>query len=72
MNFGSTIETTGAIAGVGGTGRLGITDRGLAETGSIVYIDVGQDQNPGDLFIVYRTPDLDHIRILRKRSAKLW
>ena len=61
MNFGSTIETTGVIAGVGGTSRLGITDRGLAETGSIVYIDVGQDQNvqPGDLFIVYRKPDLD-------------
>jgi hypothetical protein len=62
MNFGSTFETTGIIAGVGGTGRLGITDRGLAETGSIVYIDVGRDQNvnPGDLFIVYRAPDLDH------------
>ena len=27
-----------------------------------MYIDVGQDQNvkPGDLFIVYRTLDLDH------------
>ena len=36
MNFGSTIETTGIIGGVGGALRLGIADRGLAETGSIV------------------------------------
>ena len=62
MNFGSTIETTGIIAGVHNDVHLGYTDYGLAETGSIVYIDVGQDQNvkPGDLFLVYRTPDLDH------------
>jgi hypothetical protein len=62
MDFGSTIETTGVIPGVHEDVHLGFTDRGLGETGSIVYIDVGQDQNvkPGDLFIVYRTPDLDH------------
>jgi len=36
MNFGSTIETTEVIEGVGGSSRLGISYRGLAETGSIV------------------------------------
>src|SRR5262249_11790721 len=42
MNFGSTIETTGIVAGVHNDVHLGYTDYGLAETGSIVYINVGQ------------------------------
>jgi hypothetical protein len=62
MNFGSTFQTSHHIAGVGGNNRLGVTERGLAETGSIVYINVGEDLGvkPGDLFIVYRDLDIDH------------
>jgi hypothetical protein len=49
MNFGSTrwelLRVLGAPAG------WASRTAGFAETGSIVYIDVGQDQNvnPGDL-----------------------
>jgi hypothetical protein len=36
-------------------------ERGIASTGSIVYIDIGQDAavNPGDVFIVFREVELD-------------
>jgi len=61
LNFGSMFRMTGEIPGVRGNDRLGATERGIASAGSIVYIDLGQDQNvkPGDIFIVYRNVDFD-------------
>jgi hypothetical protein len=61
LNFGSTFRSSGIIPGVRGNDRLGVTDRGLAAAGAIVYIDLGQDQSvkPGDIFIVYRHIDFD-------------
>jgi hypothetical protein len=61
LNFGSAFGSSGIIPGVRGNDRLGVTDRGLAAAGSIVYINLGQDQSvkPGDIFIVYRHIDFD-------------
>ena len=61
LNFGSTFHMSGETPGVPGTDRLGVLTRGTAETGSIVYIDVGQDKGVqlGDLFIIYRHVDID-------------
>jgi hypothetical protein len=62
LNFGSTFKLSGETAGVGGTDRLGVMDRGIASAGTILYIDIGQDKavNPGDIFIVYRRFDVDN------------
>jgi hypothetical protein len=56
LNFGSTFESSGIIPGVRGDDIVGLSERGIAPTGSIVYIDIGQDKavKPGDIFIVYR------------------
>src|SRR5207244_6075735 len=60
LNFGSTFQLSGKAAGLPGTDRLGLISRGIASTGSIVYIDIGQEKvKPGDVFIAYRTIDLD-------------
>jgi LysM domain len=61
LNFGSAFRSSGIIPGVRGSDRLGVTDRGIAAAGDIVYIDLGQDQQvkPGDIFIVYRHIDFD-------------
>jgi hypothetical protein len=61
LNFGSAFRSSGIIPGVRGNDRLGVTDRGIAAAGDIVYIDLGQDQQvkPGDIFIVYRHIDFD-------------
>jgi hypothetical protein len=61
LNFGSAFKMSGEAAGVAGTDRLGLMTRGIASAGSIVYIDIGQTKGvqPGDVFIVYRTIDLD-------------
>jgi hypothetical protein len=61
LNFGSTFEGSGIIPGVRGHDLAGLTERGLAPTGGIVYIDVGQFQGvkPGDIFIVYREFSVD-------------
>jgi hypothetical protein len=61
LNFGSTFKLSGETAGVGGTDRLGAMDRGIASAGTILYIDIGRDKavNPGDVFIVYRSFDVD-------------
>jgi hypothetical protein len=61
LNFGSAFRSSGIIPGVRGHDRLGVTDRGIAGAGAIVYIDLGQDQSvkPGDIFIVYRGIDFD-------------
>ena len=61
LNFGSMFRMSDEIPGVRGNDRLGVTERGIAAAGSIVYIDLGQDQNvkPGDIFIVYRNVDFD-------------
>jgi hypothetical protein len=60
LNFGSAYKSTGIIPGVRG-GRLGAVERGIAPEGTIVYLDIGQENgvNPGDLFIVYRALDVD-------------
>ena len=61
LNFGSMFRMSDEIPGVRGNDRLGVTERGIAAAGSIVYIDLGKDQNvkPGDIFIVYRNVDFD-------------
>lgn len=61
LNFGSTFKMSSIIPGVGGNDRVGVTERGISAAGTIVYVDVGEQQNvkPGDLFIVYRDFDLD-------------
>jgi hypothetical protein len=59
LSFGSNFS--GNIQpGVGGQG-LAVIDRGIGAQGSIVYINVGQDQavKPGDVFIAYRTEQFD-------------
>jgi hypothetical protein len=60
-NFGSTFKMTGITPGVRGSDRLGVTERGIASAGMIVYIDLGADKGikAGDLFIVYRYNDFD-------------
>jgi hypothetical protein len=60
-NFGSAFHSSGVIPGVRGDDRLGVTERGIAGAGEIVYIDVGSDTGVklGDLFIVYRYEDYD-------------
>ena len=61
LNFGSMFRMSDEIPGVRGNDRLGVTEGGIAAAGSIVYINLGQDQNvkPGDIFIVYRNVDFD-------------
>jgi hypothetical protein len=61
LNFGSTFIMSGETPGVLTHDRLGNLERGIAETGNIVYIDVGSDQGVrlGDIFIIYRHVDLD-------------
>jgi LysM domain len=56
LNFGSAFEGSGIIPGVRNHDLAGLTERGLAPAGSIVYVDVGEFQavKPGDIFIVYR------------------
>jgi hypothetical protein len=58
--FGSVLKGSGSIAGVHG-GNLGSLARGIASEGTTLYVDVGQAQGvkPGDLFIVYRSVELD-------------
>jgi hypothetical protein len=59
LSFGSAFKASGMIPGVPG-GQLASMERGIASTGGIVYVDVGQDKaKPGDVFIVYRNLDLD-------------
>jgi hypothetical protein len=60
LNFGSSFKGSGTLAGAH-EGRLEPLERGIASTGSIVYIDIGQDAavNPGDVFIVFREVELD-------------
>jgi hypothetical protein len=60
LNFGSTFYTSGRIPGVR-YGTLGLLDRGIAGSGTIVYIDLGQYRSvqPGDLFVVYRDARVD-------------
>jgi hypothetical protein len=73
LNFGSTFKATGQIPGVHG-GRLGPLERGLAGTGMIVYVDIGQDNavKPGDLFIAYRDVEIDQtLNDLPKEVEKL-
>jgi hypothetical protein len=55
LNFGSAFKMSGAIPGVRG-GRLGPVERGIAGEGTIVYLNIGleDDVRPGDLFIVFR------------------
>src|SRR5262249_33095482 len=55
LNFGSSYQGSGIIPGVHGT-FLGGLERGIATEGSILYVDIGQNDGvkPGDLFIVYR------------------
>jgi hypothetical protein len=61
LNFGSSFQLSGEAAGTTGTDRLGLMTRGIAGAGTIVYIDIGQEKGvkAGDVFIVYRTIDLD-------------
>jgi hypothetical protein len=59
LSFGSAFKASGMIPGVPG-GKLASMERGIASTGGIVYVDIGQDKaKPGDVFIAYRNLDLD-------------
>ncbi len=60
LSNGSRFSGPNIQPGVGGSG-LAVIDRGIAGAGSIVYIDVGENKSvkPGDLFIVYRSEQLD-------------
>lgn len=60
LNFGSVMKGSGSIPGVSG-GRLESISRGIGSEGAILYVDVGQGQGvkPGDLFIVYKSVELD-------------
>jgi len=74
LNFGSTFKLPADVAGVHGTDRLGAMDHGVASSGGIVYIDIGQEKSvkPGDIFIVYRTIDLDErLNNLPEEARKL-
>jgi hypothetical protein len=73
LNFGSSLKGSGNIPGVRG-GRLGSLERGVANEGMIVYIDIGQEKavKAGDLFIVYRNVDTDEqLNDLPRESSKL-
>jgi hypothetical protein len=61
LNFGSTFHMSGETPGVLSNDRLGALERGTAETGYIVYIDIGQEKGVqlGDVFIIYRHNDID-------------
>jgi hypothetical protein len=60
LSNGSRFAGPNIQPGVGGTG-IGVTDRGVAAVGQIVYLDIGQDKSvkPGDVFIVYRDMRFD-------------
>jgi hypothetical protein len=60
LNFGSSFGTARALPGVS-TGHLAFLEKGIADEGAIVYIDVGQRDavRVGDLFIVYRQLQLN-------------
>jgi hypothetical protein len=60
LSFGSNFSGPNIQPGVGGRG-LAVIDRGIAAQGSIVYINVGQEQavKPGDVFIAYRSEQFD-------------
>jgi hypothetical protein len=60
LNFGSSFQASAQIPGVRG-GNLGPLERGVASEGTIVYIDIGQEQavKAGDIFIVYRQLAVD-------------
>jgi hypothetical protein len=73
LNFGSAFKGSGVIPGVR-EGHLRPLARGVASAGTIVYIDIGQDNavNPGDLFIVYRNVEVDNdLYPLPKEAKKL-
>lgn len=61
LNFGSTFQMSGQTPGVRTDDRLGAAERGVAEVGSIVYIDIGEDAGvrPGDVFVAYRYVNFD-------------
>ena len=63
---------SGETPGVPGSDRLGVLDRGIAETGHIVYIDAGQEKGVqlGDLFIIYRHVDFDQRLFPAPREVK--
>jgi LysM domain-containing protein len=71
LNFGSSFKGSGTLAGAH-EGRLEPLERGVASSGSIVYIDIGQDAavNPGDVFIVYRDVEIDNNLYSLPREAK--
>ena len=54
-NFGSTFKTSGVTPGIQ-KGNLAPLERGLATTGTIAYVDLGQGDGvkPGDIFIVFK------------------
>jgi hypothetical protein len=73
LSYGSRFTGPNIQPGTGGTG-IGLTDRGIASQGTIVYIDIGSDQSvmPGDIFIVYRDVALDRrLYPLPKEVSKL-
>jgi hypothetical protein len=63
---------SGQTPGVAGNDRLGVMKRGIAETGNIVYIDIGQEKgvNLGDLFIIYRHVEIDERLFPAPREVK--
>jgi len=59
LNFASSISLSRQMAGVR-EGHLTLLERGIAEEGSIVYVDLGQQLvKPGDVFVVYRYVEID-------------
>jgi LysM domain len=60
LSNGSRFAGPPVQPGTGGP-YIGVTDRGIAAEGQIVYLDIGHNNsvNPGDIFIVYRDMTFD-------------
>jgi hypothetical protein len=62
LNFGSAYKTGEHLPGARPhSGSLATVEYGVAGEGQIVYVDLGQGSGvkPGDVFVVYREPEVD-------------
>jgi LysM domain len=72
-NFGSTFKASGILPGTRSR-DLRDVEKGLASAGNIVYVDLGAGSGvkPGDIFIVYRSVQVDsQLYSVPKESKKL-